>query len=546
MKKSILSLSVAAALGGLCFAGPASAIAVFDRDGSTAEYLYPHPAGTGHMLYTPYYTAQNGLGTTITIINTDRLNGKAVKVRFRNATNSDDVLDFTLLLSPGDVWSGAVTRGSDGYAQVSAPDDETSCTIPLKASGLWPGKFKALRLPSYLNDNQKAALTREGYVEVLNMADIPPGSNLFTAIKHVNGKAPCESGPGGLGIFSTLMSPEWYDAGDARAIGLDNPTGQLMGSWAVLNLSDLGVFSGAQTAIIASATNISGVSASMSTAPANFAFAPQLEDDFLSAVSPFIPTTYGPRAGLDFTINHLTADPLLTNDVTGGNTLDPLWYDLPDMSTPLLNTAGMATIATTDPIDQAELISDAMAKTNVVNEYMATKAGAAVPFNTDWVVSQPTRRYHAVMDYAGSYAAASIVQRTASGGSSYYWDLNDNSMLSKEDHGYGPVACVKLRFGSYDREEGVLSAFGGFSPGTVVPYCGEVFTAQFGTTSTLRAEITATSVNSLVAGDAGWAIVSTTAAGTAMPMVGYAAILFVNQVSNTTYNQTLPHRWLAP
>ncbi|MBP7530325.1 MAG: cell surface protein, partial [Ottowia sp.] len=109
MKKSILSLSAAVALGGLGFAGAANAIAVFDTDGAAGGPVVLHPAGTGHQLFTPYYTAQGNMATLINIVNTDAVNGKAVKVRFRGASNSDDVLDFTLFLSPGDVWSGMVS-----------------------------------------------------------------------------------------------------------------------------------------------------------------------------------------------------------------------------------------------------------------------------------------------------------------------------------------------------------------------------------------------------------------------------------------------------
>ena len=49
MKKSILSLSAAVALGGLGFAGAANAIAVFDTDGAAGGVVVLHPAGTGHQ-----------------------------------------------------------------------------------------------------------------------------------------------------------------------------------------------------------------------------------------------------------------------------------------------------------------------------------------------------------------------------------------------------------------------------------------------------------------------------------------------------------------
>lgn len=494
MKKSILSLSAAVALGALGFAGSANAIAVFSDDGTTATELVQTNGGTGHMLFTPYYTAQDNLATLVNIVNTDTQNGKAVKVRFRGASNSDDVLDFTLFLSPGDVWSGMVSQAASGYAQIDSSSDETSCTIPDKSA--FPGEFMDLRLPSYVSADVAAALTREGYVEVLNMADIPFSSakgSLYEAIKHKNGVAPCTLD------LDTLLSTDIVTAAQARAIGLDNPTGGLMGSWTILNQTDMGVYSGAQTAI---AANTGGNKA-------NFVFAPQIEE----------------AIGNPGFVNRNTADPLLTiHNLAGNPVLNPLWYDLPDMSSPLLSGE--------TAVQQANHLSDSMSKRNVINEYVATSAGASVPYLTDWVVSQPTRRYHAAVNYGASSAAA------------IGWFREDSpydGMVTRQTE-YGPQGCMSFNFGSYDREENTRSAAGGFSPGTTSPHCGEVFTLQFGSQSALRAAITARSVNGLKAGDAGWARLSTSVAR-GLPMTGFAATQFVNEVTGAKYNVTLPHRW---
>lgn len=493
MKKSILSLSAAVALGALGFAGSANAIAVFSDAGTNATQLVQTNGGTGHMLFTPYYTAQDNLATLINIVNTDTQNGKAVKVRFRGASNSDDVLDFTLFLSPGDVWSGMVSQAASGYAQIDSSSDETSCTIPDKSA--FPGEFMDLRLPSYVSADVAAALTREGYVEVLNMADIPStvdgkANALYTAIKHVNGVAPCTLD------LDTLLSTDIVTADEARAIGLDNPTGGLMGSWTILNQTDMGVYSGAQTAIAANGDGNK----------ANFVFAPQIEEAIGN--QPFVDAN--------------TADPLLT----GTPVTSPLWYDLPDMSSPLLSGE--------NALDQAAHLSASMAKTNVINEYVATSAGADVPYVTDWVVSQPTRRYHAAVNYGARSSDAAV--KTSDSDFAGYANMN----LRQTD--YGPQGCMSFAFGSYDREEGTRSTAGGFSPGTTSPYCGEVFTLQFGTQSALRAAVTTRSVNGVKAGDAGWARLSTSVAG-GLPITGFAATQFVNEVTGAKYNVTLPHRW---
>lgn len=503
MKKSILSLGAAVALGSLGFAGTAHAIAVFSNDGATANSISLHPSGTGHKLFTPYYTAQGNMASLINVVNTDTANGKAVKVRFRSAANSDDVLDFTLFLSPGDVWSGMVSQNADGRAQIVTPD--TSCTIP--SQDQWPGVFSDLRLPGGLSEEATNALTREGYVEVLNMADIPPGtgkeganSALYTAIKHVNGTAPCTPA-----AFDTLLTPNRTDAAGAIAAGLSNPTGRLMGSWAIFQQDAQGAFSGAQTALIAINTENAGTMTNglLNTAPAAYAFAPQIDT---------------PIDNQDF-VKANTADQLLVT-----RAVEPRWFDLPDMSTPMFAHT---------PVVQANLISSVLAKPNVVNEYVATAAGAPVPFTTDWVVSQPTRRYHAVVDY--SVSGGKLLETPES---TYYSDL---TLRNTE---YGPQACRSFSLGSYDREEGAKASTGGFSPGTTFPYCGEVFVAQFGAESALKAAITVRNVNSVLAGQAGWASLRTGVTGNGgLPIVGYAAIQFKNVDGGITYDETLPHRW---
>lgn len=512
MKKSILSLSAAVALGGLGFAGSANAWVAFDTAGTAANALVDHAAGTGHMLFTPYYTANSGLATLVNIVNTDSQNGKAVKVRFRGASNSDDVLDFTLFLSPGDVWSGAVIQdAATGVASLSTSDK--SCTIP--AASAWAGgvPFNPQRLPDYVSADVRAALTREGYVEVLNMADIEKGSALYKATKHVSGVAPCDTLDYN-GLLSTTN-----DVSAARSYGLGNPTGGLMGTWSVLNLGDMGTFSGNQSALLATnGTAGNPYNGIWNGSPANMVFFPQTEAAVGADVTPY------------------TADPLLTG---ASPIIAPLWFDLPDMSTPLTPSFGGTAAG------QAVNLSLAFAKQSIMNEYVATAAGADVPFNTDWVVSQPTRRYHAAVNYGADAAHSAIVWNGAQSDNLY------KDLTLDKTNAYGPQACMKLSFSSTDREEKEVKevSSGAFSPGSapvVKPYCGEVFVAQFGAASTLHAAITNRAVAPI--GEAGWASLGYTGTNlgpinAGLPMVGYAATLFQNSAAGTTFGQTFPHRY---
>lgn len=516
MKKSILALGAAAVVGGLGFAGSAHAVAVFGAGSTTnAQYLLPTTGNIGHMLFTPYYTAQGSMATLFNITNTDRVNGKAVKVRFRGAANSDDVLDFTVFLSPGDVWTGQVVRdAATDRAVVSTPDN--SCTIPVAAD--WPGVFKTERLAPYLSAEVAAANTREGYIEVLNMADVDmtkvnTKGSLAYGIKHKNGVAPCADLP-----YADLLSTNVVQPSMAGGYELAAPTGGLMGSWAVLNQDLLAVYSGTQTAIVATPVTTVGWSLTPTHGTGNFAFAPQIEEAINNQAF----------------VDSNTADPLLRTGSTSGIT--PLWYDLPDMSTPYVNTA-------TSPLAQADFLSAALAKNAVYNDYVATAAGASVPMETDWVVSQPTRRYHAAVNY-GTSAATSKLEFSVSGGSATspatgnpYASLTMNRALAM-----GPQACLSVAFSSADREEKFQTAGGGFSPGVTSPYCGEVFTVSFGAISPLQAALTNRTVTPV--GEAGWARLQISN-NVHAPVVGFAATSLKNQALGGNYGMTLQHRWFG-
>jgi hypothetical protein len=91
-----------------------------------ANAVYLNPDGLGSVLVYPYYTVNGGNVTLISVVNTTDL-GKAVKVRFLEAYNSREVLDFNLYMSPFDVWVAAVAPSGTG-AQLLTNDN--SCTVP--------------------------------------------------------------------------------------------------------------------------------------------------------------------------------------------------------------------------------------------------------------------------------------------------------------------------------------------------------------------------------------------------------------------------------
>jgi hypothetical protein len=193
--------SALAGAGALAMAGAANAV-------------YVNPDGLGQALIYPYYTVRNGNVTLLSVVNTTD-NAKAVKVRFLEGKNSQEVLDFNLFLSPKDVWTGAVVPTSDGAAIVTA---DKSCTNPkIPAAG------QPFRNFLFLNDAaslQTLDRTREGYVEMLEMATIPTATVLGKDVTHNAGVPACK--------LTT-------DASATVATGLTSPSGGLFGNGTLLN-----------------------------------------------------------------------------------------------------------------------------------------------------------------------------------------------------------------------------------------------------------------------------------------------------------------------
>ena len=488
MRKNLLALSIAAMIGGV--SGMANA-AVFLSNAAVpggtglaaaaapATDLNPTVTGVGHILTIPYFSTQGGNATLLNITNTDTTNGKAVKLRFRGAANSDDIFDITIFLSPGDVWSAAVSASGELSALST---NDTSCTLPsiadIKAQG---GLFKTGRV----NPTNSNAETREGYVEILNTADIPAGSALFTAIKHVAGKAPCTA---------SVMDAQANDlvAGSAtnapQPRGYSWPTGGLYANWILVNTVDKASFSGEAVAVRAEAT----VGGAQVNAAGNLVSFPQTTDapDYTTS------TEAAPNQ-----VRGFTADPLLQSAAFAGQVAN---YDFPDLSTPY--TSGLA-IDATGTAKQASNLAAALATKSVVNDYLV---GGGASFTTDWVFSMPTRRYAVAVDYA----AKALHFNT---GVAIHFDKNNTSLNATTLQ-----ACVTpggaLR--GYSREEDTQSTFV-ISPDTALKLCGETSVLTFGSEKVLKASIAARTVPVNYA--EGWLTVGTTGLGKGLPVIGYAA-----------------------
>lgn len=479
MKKNLLSLSIGAAVAGLTLAGAANAAVSIAGTGGAGNFtattagatLELNPGGIGHIGVIPYFSTQSGNQTLFSITNSDTVNGKAVKVRFRSAANSDDIFDFTLFLSPGDIWTANISRDpTTGTSRLVTTDN--SCTLPGIAA-LNRG-FVDARLPAGFSAAQKAEWTREGYVEVLTMADIPPTAgtaaapDLYYATKHVGGVAPCTDS-----VLSKLTVPANFATEPlARALGFDTPSTGLYTNAFIINTANaLMSWSNESTAVqaVTVANNVS------TPARGRFVFAAQTNDA--------VQTTPA---------NQLTADPLLVGGFTAAGatvaaTVAPLEFDFPDLSTPYTGTAALAAAGTGSPAAQANRLSGSLATTSVKNDYSTL---AAIGSKTDFTFSLPTRRYHAVVSYSGAPAGVGGNGTPVAGPLAVY--STDSTAIQATDRNFfiagntsllGNLLCVNTGSAApvtaFDRSERTVTTGNGavVSPGAgtaPLSFCGEV------------------------------------------------------------------------
>ncbi len=381
-------------------------------------------SGPGHLLLVPYFTAQNGQMSVLHLVNTDLDNGKAVKLRYRSAGNGDYLLSLQVLLAPGDVWTGVVSQGADGLAQIATADQ--SCTYPRLAPGGAPQSFSTHRLnPKDAPETQRRH-TREGTIEAIVMADIPqaavygPGANsvsaLATSLQEV-------FTPAVVGVEAPkLCDPQVLDDAllnntnsepVAAARGLAAPTGGVLGTWYIIDVPGSTAFSGAATAIQA-------VNAAGQPARGNYVLFPQSGDDVTA------PEFY-------------TADPALASGgfayrvkQANGQASSPIpapvvrakYYDLPDLSTPYYLPTNVQNARAT-----AADLTRALTVKSVSNQYATD---VPISAKTDWVLSMPTRRYSVGLDYNQPAADARVfsVVPPADGSGNQYFHSGNTSVES--------------------------------------------------------------------------------------------------------------------
>jgi hypothetical protein len=482
-------------------------------------------SGPGHMLVVPYFSAQNGQMSVLHLVNTDLVNGKAVKLRFRGAANGDSLLSFYVLMSPGDVWTGAVTMGADGRAQLLTADN--TCTYPRLTNGV-AQPFATSRLNPVWSPTVQANHTREGMVDAIVAADIPSASvygisrnassALFAATRPINTIAPCT-----VATLDEVLLNDFEVESSAAEWGLAAPTGGVSGSWYIIDVPGSTTFSGAATAF--RAVNVAG-----KPARSNYMVFPQ------NSVGVNQPERF-------------TADPLLVSAGLAGRTKDAsgnlsglsttiavraLNSDLPDLSTPSYLPASALNARIT-----AGDLSKTLAATSVSNQYATD---APISAKTDWVLSMPTKRYSAGIDYSQSTSPPMYSAVPPAALNSQYFYSNAAAVTNEQ-------VCTPAGVDWQDREGTLSPQFVILGIPTFATLCGATSVLSFVDSgrSALAASVarqTINSNNSFPIYTNGWgAITMNTTAG--LPILGASFIKLSNPSAQPgvsgNYGITWPH-----
>lgn len=210
MKKKLLAAAIAATLGH-----------------GIAQAANLNPDGLGEVLLYPFYTVEGGHQTLISITNTTNKT-KAVKVRFLEAKNSFEVLDFNLYLSPWDMWVGQITEeGTDGAKLVVA---DNSCTVPNSVANnttdINGTHFRSFAITDAIGD--VPSRVREGHIEIIEMGELND-SVLEAAAKHDGTGVPANCG---------ALENAWLNGSFGNNARITSPTGGLYGVAHLVNVTE--------------------------------------------------------------------------------------------------------------------------------------------------------------------------------------------------------------------------------------------------------------------------------------------------------------------
>jgi hypothetical protein len=166
LKKVLVSGAAALAL-----IGTAATAALVDKNNQGTDVRVACD-GTGDYLIAPVYYAVGKCKTELKVVNTNTTRAIVAKVVIRESKECDEIMDFAIYLTPGDVWTGTLYQENGVVKLISTDDSMIIGGQPASPSnpiviGIHPLREGAQN-GMYHHENW------HGYVEVFGMASYDP------------------------------------------------------------------------------------------------------------------------------------------------------------------------------------------------------------------------------------------------------------------------------------------------------------------------------------------------------------------------------------
>jgi hypothetical protein len=421
----------------------------------------------GDLAIVPYYTVVDGYSTGVNIINTSEKT-QVLKFRFRRAIDSMDALDFNVVMSPEDVYTGFIGMEGDDITWTS---NDNSCTAPDYDTGT--NKFT---MPPIFRSGAET-----GYIEIISMGSpTTETAPIAKAAKHGSDGVPA-------------------NCADVR----DNFFANVNSATGVADATDRGVLNSALTHQFTTTTDGEVLE------PTTYVASP----DSLK-VSFFIKSD---ETGVEFGDNavHIAgfmSGPAMTNQQTGIFSGDLQGFDHPDLNggAPL----DLVTGTNGTPRGNYNQLRDILGAETLINDWSRNTVEAlGATVDTDWVVTIPGQY---VMLDLGTYltegpdACVRLSTATALNAANPTSPIGDVVACDYRDI---PLTAT---FSVYDREEqGIIVEEGDLvvspqPPSTVTPSAlkDEVNVIQWGVSPVLNAP-TVVEVETPDGAKFGWASLET-------------------------------------
>lgn len=484
LRKTKTALAMAAALG---------AVAMMPQ-GQAANIA---PDGLSDVGFVPYYTVRNGWNTYIHLVNTTNRTA-IIKARWREAYNSREVRDFNIILSPFDVWTGAITPNDTDTGGMVKTDDN-SCTVPTlpDVGGGFSGVgFTSVAYDGTLTppgvDGGPTSLdrTKEGYFEFFLMG-------LSLTEQPVNG-------------YDEIANPfEWATEHDSTGVPNDCASVQDNVAFPSFDVGGAGI----NRNVIAANATLINVANGQSVGIQPTMIANCLVDDI-----------YTPRDVQPTSEECL----ILTSTVLDDN---------------LASGAPVGLVVTDDFASGQDAVSAAIQRATLINEWTTA---AATNARTDWITTFPTKHHYTdgVGDGLGNADAPFSEQ--------FNWLDPLTGLLRGQ-------SCDPISITLYDREEQSREEdvpFSPFVPGQTTELCNEVNVITFNSSNVFGSAVPR-NIDTSGVGDRGWASIGlgdplvNTITGLAntfngLPVIGTAVTVRNNpvvEVNNRNFASAHDHKY---